>query len=70
MIHFREFHNAIRVVMNIDRGELVDAGVMDESDHAAWRRFEADPFRFFISLQQEEAERFWYVIDSRLSQAK
>lgn len=63
------FHNALRIMRNIDRDELVKAGVLDddrsEIGDALWGQFNADASRFFIRLPTPLAEKLWALIESR-----
>ena len=40
----REFHNALRILLNIDADELLACGALEED----WPSFRDDPYRFFI----------------------
>lgn len=64
---FAEFHNGLRVLLNIDRHELEAAGIIDRADHNAWGTFHRDPFRWFIRASDEQAERLWRIIQARQS---
>lgn len=61
----REFHNALRVLLNIDRDELERAGIIGHADHNAWGTFKRDPYRFLIRADDETAEKLWRLIEAR-----
>jgi len=64
-IKFREFHNALRIMTNIDRDELERAGIIAANDHNAWGTFARDPYRWMIRASDEKAEKLFYMIQSR-----
>ena len=57
----RLFHNALRILINIDRHDLVGAGVGGHH----WPAFRKDPYRWFIAATDADAERVWLLIESR-----
>jgi hypothetical protein len=66
---FAEFHNALRIMLNLDQSDLVQAGVLDAKDEQGWRNLSADPFRWFIRTSDARADRFWLLIKSRQPRA-
>lgn len=54
-----EFHNALRILLNLDRDDLPFL------DGRAWQRFRTDPFRFFIRADDPTADRLWAAIEAR-----
>lgn len=60
-----DFHNRLRIMIGIDRHELVDAGVISANDVNAWGTFHRDPYRFFIHADDATAEKIWTVIERR-----
>jgi hypothetical protein len=60
-----DFHNRLRIMIGIDRHELVDAGVIPANDVNAWGTFHRDPYRFFIRADDATAGRIWAVIERR-----
>ena len=62
---FAEFHNALRILTNIDRHELEAAGVIEANDHNAWGEFRRDPFRRFIRSDDATAAKLWAIIERR-----
>lgn len=58
---FREFHNGLRVLANIDRDEFVAKGLPD----ADWPSFRDDPWRYFIRASDVMAEGLFEIIESR-----
>ena len=59
-----EFHNALRILLNLDFRDLVEAGILQPHDDANWERFQRDPFRYFIRAGDVTAERLWGLIES------
>lgn len=60
------FLNAIRILLNIDKHELVDAGIMhDHEGGNDWNRFNRDPLMFIIKLDDDKLEKLWCLIESR-----
>lgn len=66
MLNLREFHNGLRILLNIDRDELVAAGVIRHGDHNAWGEFRRDPFRWFIRANDERADKLWELMKKRM----
>ncbi|WP_276200247.1 hypothetical protein [Chelatococcus sp. XZ-Ab1] len=62
---FDDFHNRLRVLLNIERADLVDAGVIRPTDHNAWGTFHRDPFRFFIRADDATALKLWAIVERR-----
>ena len=65
-----EFHNALRILLNIDFCDLVQAGIVQAHDNAHWEQFQRDPFRYFIRADDTTAERLWDCIESRQPRTK
>lgn len=64
---FRRFHNALRILANLDADELIAGGVIDEP--TGFRRFEDDPYRWFIRADDARAAALWALIQSRQPEA-
>lgn len=62
----REFHNGLRILLNIDMHELVEAEVIKETDLNDWYMFRADPFRWFIKAPDAVADKLWGVMGKRM----
>lgn len=60
-MELREFHNALRILLNIEPYEIVEAGI----DAKHWPAFSADPHRFFIRCDDETADRLWAIVERR-----
>ena len=63
----REFHNGLRILLNLDRDVLEAAGVLKHADHNAWGTFKRDPFRWFIRASDTQADRLWALMQTRMS---
>ncbi len=55
------FHNRLRIMLGIDAHEFAAVGLTLEQ----WRRFDADPFRFFIRADDRTAAAIWSIIEAR-----
>ena len=62
----RQFSNALRVVLNLERVELVRAGLMRQGDHEAWSVFRRDPLRWLIRADDQKAEILWRLVEQRM----
>ena len=62
---FDPFHNRLRILLSIDRHELVVAGVLESQDVAGWAQFSRDPFCFFLHLDDRRAGALWGVVQTR-----
>lgn len=60
-----EFHNRLRVLRSIDMGELEEAGVIARGDFEAWKKFDKDPFEWFIRAGDQQLEKLWVVVEQR-----
>lgn len=58
---FKRFHNALRILLNIDKWEAVKAG-LDSQD---WVEFKNDPYLFFIKANADQARRLFKLIGAR-----
>ena len=61
----REFHNTLRVLLNIDMDALEDAGVIEVGDRRNWYEFRKDPFRWFITAPDAVADSLWALMQKR-----
>ena len=57
-----EFHNGLRILLNIDMFELEEAGVIAKDDMRAWHEFRDNPWRWFIYAQNAQADRLWALM--------
>ncbi|MBN9459022.1 MAG: hypothetical protein J0I54_20510 [Bosea sp.] len=64
-VGFGAFHNRLRILLSIDRHELVEAGVLDTQDLLGWSQFQHDPFRAFLRLDTRRASALWGLVQSR-----
>lgn len=60
---FRWFHNALRILHNIDMHELVEAGIIGGTQD--WYEFKNDPYRWFILADEAKAFNLYTIIDKR-----
>lgn len=65
-----EFHNALRILLNIDGFEFMAAVYPNgsEDQEAAtenWERFKANPHLWFVRAPDVEAEAIWRLMQTR-----
>ena len=65
MIRMAEFHNMLRIMVNLDRPDLEAAGIIPRGDHNAWGSFRRDPFRWFIRADDQTARKLFTLIQNR-----
>lgn len=65
-MEFKQFHDALRILANIDRDELESAGVLAKGDHNQWGEFRRNPFRWFIRVPDAKSLKLWGIIETRL----
>ncbi len=63
-----EFHNALRVLLNIDADALEKAGVIGDPMNPSftWEGFLQEPFRFFIYAPDSVANKLWALMQERM----
>lgn len=61
-----EFHNGLRILLNLERGQLEDAGIILHGDHNAWAMFARDLFRFLIRSDEHRARKVWALMQTRM----
>ncbi len=61
---FEDFHHRLRILLGIETDAARDAGAFDDMDADAPKRFEANPFTFFIRAGDASARRLWALIQS------
>ena len=67
---FEKFHNALRILLNIDGDEFIAAieAVRVEGDNDPqdeWDRFNGNPYRWFIRSPSRIARAIWQIIEER-----
>jgi hypothetical protein len=60
-----KFHNALRIMLNIDMHDLVEVGIIGRDDHETWMVFRQDPYRWMIHASDARAEKLWTLIEAR-----
>ena len=60
-----QFHNALRVMKNINRSDL-EANRVQLTDKE-WEHFRSNPYDWFIKAEHEDAVCVWKIIEGRLS---
>lgn len=61
----RTFHNRLRILINIDMSELVNAGIISSDDTSQWIAFRDNPWRWFIRAEDEQVSRVWKIVEHR-----
>ncbi len=64
---FRTFHNALRILLNLDACDLIEAGAIE--DQVEHRRFMDDPLMFFVRASDPRAAAIWAAIQKRQPEA-
>jgi len=64
-MRFEAFHNALRILRSIDQHEMVAAGALCDGDQSGWVRFRDDPYRWFITANDDQARAVWSIIEQR-----
>ncbi len=66
-----EFHAALRVLLNLDLDELVQAGVfreptspIEKTVEQRWQQFNANPFLYFIRCDDTHCRRLWALMQA------
>ena len=62
---FAEFHNLLRIMLNIDSWEIEEAGIFPTDCNAEFAEFRRDPYRWFIRAPDEMAKKMWVLIQQR-----
>lgn len=60
---FAQFHNGLRVLLNIDATEF-------SGPEADWPSFRDNPWRYFISADDDVAWRLWLIVETRNAKAR
>ncbi len=68
---FTEFHNALRVLLNIDGDEFLRALWPNEEPNflmhdEAWEAFDDDPHMWFIKAPDAAARAIWAIVEERM----
>lgn len=66
----RRFHNACRILMNIDKDELENAGIIARGavGGSDWTRFNDEPLIFIAKLGDAQYDALWALIEVRQRQ--
>ena len=66
------FHNAIRILLNIDKYELIEASIIRDGDETGtcWTRFNNDPLIFIAKLNDDKYDALWELIEARQPKRK
>lgn len=64
----RRFHNALRILLNIDRFELEDVGAIPKGapGDGLWNAWKSNPFIFFIRADDGKADAIWGIMQGRM----
>ena len=66
-MEMREFHNALRTMLEIDRDELVNAGIISRNDKREWYAWRESPFDWFIQARDNQALKIWTIMEERMT---
>jgi len=56
-----DFHNRLRILLNIDEIEFAHVSL----DDTRWAKFASNPFRYFITCDDETCRKLWRLIEER-----
>lgn len=59
------FVNGLRILHNLDRHELVEAGVLDAGDTEGWWAFQAQPPLQVMRMGDERLNKLWPLVEVR-----
>lgn len=73
-MQFNEFHNGLRILLNIDMDEFMDAVCPDSNDtdqayeraFGYWQNFRENPHQWFIRAPTAQAEKLWTYMQERM----
>lgn len=62
-----DFHNRLRILLNLDRHDLEEAGVLKAGREgwSEWIEFRRDPFRACLRMDDERYALLWGLMDRR-----
>ena len=63
---FAEFHNGLRILLNLDLDGLATAGAMEHRDFDTYAEFRTDPVCWFIRTDTRRAEAIWSLMQKRM----
>ncbi len=63
----REFHNLLRIMLNIGSYEIEEAGIFPTDSDDEFITFRRDPYRWFIHAEDDKARKMWALIQKRNS---
>ncbi|BCP53831.1 hypothetical protein K32_24480 [Kaistia sp. 32K] len=61
-----QFHNGLRILLNLDLHDLVAFGVIDTGDLNAWRAFQASPWAWMIRAEDRRCRNLWTLMQTRM----
>ena len=71
-MNLARFLNALRILRNINRYELEDAGIVppfvigsNRNADVPWVNFREDPFYFLMHCDDTMAAKIWTIVESR-----
>jgi hypothetical protein len=61
-VTYEEFHHRLRILLHLETDEARKEGAFEDQDAEAPKRFEANPFTYFIRAGDSSARRLWSLI--------
>jgi len=62
---YEEFHNALRILRNIDMDELEMGGVLRKGNYDGFIEFRMDPYKWFIQAPDISSRKVFKIIQKR-----
>lgn len=71
-MRFNEFHNGLRILLNIDSDEFMDAVYPNGTPHGLhmrgeWETFRENPYNWFIRASDQKAHGLWQLMQKRMT---
>lgn len=61
-----QFHNGLRILLNLDLHDLVAFGVIDTGDFVAWKSYQASPWSWMIRADEGRSRNLWALMQTRM----
>ena len=62
---FKDFHHALRILPNLERDELIEAGIF-ENPATEWMTYQGNPWRWFIRTDDARAHKLFDLVMQRI----
>ena len=62
----RRLRQSLTILLNLDKHDLVQAGVIEEDDNAGWERFRDGPHEAALRVSGERFDRLAALVEARM----